>query len=200
MEKLVKEHIIGYMKKNKFFSKKQCGFMNGCSTTLQLLTVLDKWTEALDAGHSIDCVYMDYAKAFNTVLHGRLIYKLSTYSITEDVVSWINSFLSNRIQQVVIHGQEPTWRSVTSGIPQGSVLGPLLFVIFINDLPNCVSSDAYLFTDDTKIFRIITKEKDKEALQQDIEKLDDWSKKWLLKFHPQKCKYMAIGKNDAQFK
>ena len=143
---------------------------------------------------------MDYATAFDTVPHRRLIYKLSTYSITEDVVSWINSFLSNRIQQVVVHGQESTWRSVTSGIPQGSVLGPLLFLIFINDLPDCVSSDAYLFGDDTKIFRIITKEKDKEELQQDLEKLDDWSKKWLLKFHPQKCKYMTIGKNDSQFK
>ena len=160
----IREHIIGYMKKNKFFSKKQYGFINGCSTTMQLLTVLDKWTEALDAGHSINCVYMDYAKAFDTVSHRRFIYKLSTYSITEDVVSWINGFLSNRIQQVVIHGQESTWRSVASDIPQGLVLGPLLFVIFINDLPDCVSSDAYLFTDDTKIFRIITKEKDKEEL------------------------------------
>ena len=172
------------MKENKFFSRKQYGFISGHSTTLQLLTVLDKWTEALDTGYSVDCVYMDYAKAFDTVPHRRLIYKLSTYGITDKVISWVKDFLSNRIQQVGVQGEESSWRSVTSGIPQGSVLGPLLFVIFINDLPDCVTSEAYLFADDTKIFRIITKQGDREELQQDLQKLDEWSKKWLLKFHP----------------
>ena len=186
------------MKENKFFSRKQYGFMSGRSTTLQLLTVLDKWTEALDTGYSVDCVYMDYPKAFDTVPHRRLIYKLSTYGITDKVISWVKDFLSNRIQQVGVQGEESSWRSVTSGIPQGSVLGPLLFVIFINDLPDCVTSEAYLFADDTKIFRIITKQGDREELQQDLQKLDEWSKKWLLKFHL-KCKYMTIGKSNVHF-
>ena len=98
LEKMVRKHIIGYMKENDLFSKKKYGFITSCSTTLQLLTVLDKWTEALDAGHSIDCIYMAYAKAFTTVPHERLIHKLSIYGITEEVITWINSFLSNRIQ------------------------------------------------------------------------------------------------------
>ena len=100
---------------------------------------------------------------------------------------------------MVVQGDESTWRPVKYGIPQGSVLGPLLFVIFINDLPDCVSSDAYFFEDDTKIFRIITKQEYKEELQQDLQKLDEWNMKWLLKFHPSKCKYMMIGKTDTHF-
>ena len=98
---------------------------------------------------------MDYAKAFDTVPHRRLLYKLSKYGINPKAVSWIENFLGNQTQQVIVQGEESSWKPVTSGIPQGSVLGPLLFVIFINDLPDCVTSEAYLFADDTKIFRVI---------------------------------------------
>ena len=93
---------------------------------------------------------MDYVKAFDTEPNRKLIHKLSVYGITEEIVSWINSFLSNRIHQVVMHGEESTWKPVTSEIPKGSFLGPLLFVIFISDFSDCVTSDAYLFADDTK--------------------------------------------------
>ena len=199
MEKIVRDSIIQYMKKNKLFSKKQYGFISGRSTSLQLLEVLDKWTEALDMGHTIDCIYMDYAKAFDTVPHRQLIYKLSKYGINTKTMSWIKSFLSKRIQQVVVQGEKSSWKEVTSGIPQGSILGPLLFVVFINDLPEYVTSEAYLFADDTKIFREIHNEGDRVQLQKDLDKLDKWSKDWLLKFHPKKCKYMKIGKDNNQF-
>ena len=100
---------------------------------------------------------------------------------------------------MVVQGEESSWKEVTSGIPQGSVLGPLLFVVFINDLPECVTSEAYLFAVDTKIFREIHNEGDRVQLQKDLDKLDKWSKDWLLKFHPKKCKYMKIGKDNNQF-
>ena len=191
---MVTEHVIKHMKNNKFFTKRQYGFISGRSTSLQLLNVLDRWTEALDNGNSIDVVYMDYMKAFDTVSHRRLTNKLKAYGVEDPVLSWISSFLSERVQQVAINGEKSTWSKVTSGIPQGSVLSPLLFVIFINDLPNVAKSDTYLFADDTKIYNIISKKEDTEQLQNDLNKLSDWSDTWLLRFHPEKCKHMLIGK------
>ena len=119
------------------------------------------------------------------VPHRRLIYKLSNYGINNKTVSWIKKISwSNRFQQVVVQGEESTWIAVTSGIPQGSVLGPLLIVVFKNDLPGCVTSDAFLFADDTKIFSVIIKKEDREELQKDLTRLDQWSKDWLLKCPP----------------
>jgi hypothetical protein len=98
----------------------------------------------------------------------------------------------------MVNGAGSEWENVTSGILQGSVLGPILFVIYINDLPDTVESDSYLFADDTKIFRIIKGEDDKEILQDDFTKLEEWSGKWLLKFHPEKCKHMKISKSKNE--
>ena len=106
LEKIVCERIISFMKNEKLFSNRQYGFKSGRSTQLQQLEVLDKWTEALDEGHSIDYVYMDYVKAFDTVPHRRLLYKLSKYGINPKAVSWIKNFLGNQTQQVIVQGKE----------------------------------------------------------------------------------------------
>ena len=109
---MVREQVIKYMKHNKFFTDRQYGFISGRSTSLQLLNVLDKWTEALDNGNSIDVVYMDYMKAFDTVPHRRLMNKLKAYGVEYPVLSWISSFLSERVQQVAINGEKSSWSKV----------------------------------------------------------------------------------------
>ena len=124
-----------------------------------------------------------------------MLHKLKAYGITEEeIVLWITDFLIGRKQRVSIQNNMSNWLNVLSGIPQGSVLGPLLFVIYVNELPETVKSTVYLFADDTKIFCSITDHNDPKNLQDDLNILQKWSNTWLLKFHPDKCKRMTIGK------
>ena len=143
---------MDHMKNNNLFSNKQFGFLDGRTTVLQLLAALDKWTKIIDEGRTIDCVYFDFKKAFDKVPHQKRIYKAEQYGIKGDIINWIKSFLSSRTQQVVINGESSECKDVTSGIPKGSVLGLLFFAIFINDLPDKVKSDMYLFADYTRGF------------------------------------------------
>ena len=193
MESIIREEVIEHMKKHNLFSDKQYGFISGRSTSLQLLKVLDLWTQILDNGGQIDIIYMDFMKAFDQVPHRRLVGKIESYGIGGDIIGWISDFLRDRTQRVLVNGFPSSVGHVTSGIPQGSVLGPLLFVLYINDLPDAVDSYAYLFADDTKLFSEITNRNDMEILQQDLDKLQDWSSNWLLNFHPDKCKLLTIG-------
>ena len=193
MEAIIRDHIIEHMKKELLFSKRQYGFINGRSTTIQLLKLLEEWTTALEEGYDIDLIFMDFRKAFDKVPHKRLSSKLKSYGIIGPVLSWIESFLDGRTQKVIVNGAESEWRDVLSGIPQGSVLGPLLFVIYINDMPESVSSPTHLFADDTKMHRIIRCLMETCHLQTDISTLQSWSRLWLLEFHDDKCKHMHIG-------
>lgn len=136
-------------------------------------------------------------KAFDKVPHRRLLHKMHRYKISEKVIQWVENFLNNRTQKVIVNGTESKCHHVTSGIPQGSVLGPILFVIYINDMPEMVESSTYLFADDTKIFREIREEKDEKMLQADLDNLQSWSDTWLLKFHPNKCKVMSVANKSV---
>ena len=128
---------------------------------------------------------MDFAKAFDKVSHWRLILKLRSYGVTGSVNRWIEDFLSERTQRVVCSGKHSDWKPVKSGVPQGSVIGPILFLIYINDLPEEVKAKVRLFADDTIVHMTMTSENDAASLQQDLDRLASWEKKWQMQFHPQ---------------
>ena len=194
MEEIVRDVITEFMKSAKLLSKKQFGFIGKRSTVLQLLKVMDDWTRILDEGEELDVIYMDFMKAFDKVPHKRLLEKLKSYGIQGRLLKWIEQFLTGRKQRVIVNGCKSEWKEVRSGVPQGSVLGPLLFVLYINDLPEVVKAEIYLFADDTKIYCKILE--GKSTLQEDLAKLEEWSNIWLLKFHPEKCKVMNIHKGN----
>ena len=193
LESHVYDAIVEHMHSNNLFSPFQYGFIKNRSTTLQLLKVLQLWVNDLDEGLAIDNVNMDFRKAFDKVPHRRLLYKLSTYGIQGKVLQWIENFLKNRHQRVCVSGYVSDWTEVVSGIPQGSVLGALLFVIYINDLPDNIQSDIFLFADDTKFFRKVEDSDDAAIIQQDLNTLYQWSNDWLLKFHPDKCVVIRLS-------
>ena len=199
LESIIRDAVMKHMIKNNLLSNKQYGFISGRSTVLQLLHVLDTWMDILDSGGMVDVIYCDFMRAFDTVPHKRLIHKLETYGVTGNLLNWIHSFLTGRKQRVCVGGTFSMWTDVISGIPQGSVLGPLLFVLFINDLPETIqnNTDIYLFADDTKIFRAIYNDDDCQKLQEDLDSLYSWTNDSLLKFHPQKCKHMRISLHQS---
>jgi len=200
MESIVRQSILSYMKLNKYLTNRQFGFLGGRSTVLQLLTIMDQWTEILDKGGYLDVVYCDFQKAFDTVPHERLVKVLEYYGINDPLLKWIKDFLYQRTQQVNVNGNISSTFYVTSGVPQGSVLGPLLFVIYINIMVEKVETEGlFLFADDVKVFKEITTQDEEEALQDILDKMYDWTRYSLLKFHPQKCEAMRIKnkRNDT---
>ena len=194
MESLLRDHVLNHLIVNNLLSKKQHGFISGRSTVTQLLKYLDKCAQSVATGKVVDAIYLDFEKAFDTVPHQRLIGKLKAYGITGGVLKWITDYLSERTQVVSVNGTESEVGTVLSGVPQGSVLGPLLFVIYINDMLDSVSSGGLLFADDTKLFREICSELDAMELQEDINKLEAWTKTWLLRFNANKCHVLTLGK------
>ena len=198
MESLVRDQLVEHMERNNKFSAFQHGFvpLGDCSTNL--LICVEKWVEILESNDCVDVVYTDFSKAFDSVPHQRLLRKLKNNGVTGGVLAWIAAFLNNRHQQVRVDDHCSTWKRVKSGIPQGSVLGPILFVIFINDMPEVVESVCQLFADDAKIFDKVNLRipNSGDTLQKDIDSVSTWSDKWQLPFNVTKCKVLHIGSTN----
>ena len=145
----------------------------------------------------MDVVYLNLQKPFDKVPHQRLLFKLKAYGIGNDVINRIETRLTHRRQGVIVDREISNWKSVLSGVPQASVLGPILFLIYINDLEDDISSKVLKFADDTKVFRKVTSDTDKQSLQDDLDKLVKWSEKLQMLFNFGKCKCIHIGHGNV---
>lgn len=190
--------MLKHMMDNNLICDQQHGFVPGRSCITQLIDILDKWTKILDDGDPVDVVYTDFQKAFDRVPHQRLLSKVKAYGFDGEVFGWLCDFLSDRKQRVNRNGEKSDWVEVTSGIPQGSVLGPLLFVIFINDMPALIRCLMRMFADDAKMFYPVPTTRECEIVQADLYVLSDWSAIWQLPFNCLKCKVMHIGYNNLE--
>lgn len=176
MESIIRDEIVAHLMKHNLLSNDQHGFVPGRDCITQLLLCLEDWTNMMENGESFDIIYTDFSKAFDSVAHERLLLKLEDVGIKGDLSHWIKTFLPRRKQCVNVSGVLSSWKDVISGIPQGSVLGPLLFVIFINDMPEEVKYNiCKLFADDCKLYGSV-KENDDNKMQIDITSLENWSK------------------------
>ena len=167
--------------------------MKGKSCLIYLLEYLENVTKVLDEGDPLDIIYLDFAKAFDKVPHKRLIKKLEAHGISGNVSRWIKNWLTDRRQRVNINGKTSKWADVLSGVPQGSVLGPLLFLIYINDIDDGIISKIWKFADDTKICKNIKNERDVEILRNDLKQLYKWSEDWQMLFNLDKCVCYTYG-------
>jgi hypothetical protein len=176
-------------------SKLQHGFMKGKSTMTQIMTVLSNIHRIFDERKQTDVIYFDLSKAFDSVPHKLLIHKLKSFGIHGRLLDWITHYLSDRKQRVTLDGTCSAWLPVASGVPQGSILGPILFLLYINDLPDILSPDTLcaIFADDTKIYRQITDIADTKALQEDINNIALWGQTWGLKFNNTKTVHLTIA-------
>ena len=181
-----------HLEKYQILTDCQHGFRKnrGCDT--QLLITVDDIAKSIEKGKLIDAVLLDFSKAFDRVPHQRLILKLKHYGITGNICNWVSNFLTSRTQRVILEGKSSTSADVISGVPQGTVLGPLLFLLYVNDIPTYVSSKTRLFADDGLLYREINLSADAASLQRDLDALCRWEKEWQMKFNADKCFVMHI--------
>ena len=191
MERLVFKHIYNHMHTNNLLYRYQSGFLPGHSTTFQLIDIYHSICNTFDNNQFSCMVFCDISKAFDRVWHEGLIFKLKQYGISNNLLAFLKNYLSDRKQSVILNDITSTSLPLTAGVPQGSVLGPLLFLIYVNDIAEYLVSLTRLFADDSSLFVSAASILDIEAiLNHDLAIISDWAKSWLVKFNP--CKTEAI--------
>ena len=193
LERLIKDHMVDFLVKHKLLNSSQHGFLKARSCLTNMLCFFEEITKWIDVGSPVDIIYLDFQKAFDKVPHQRLLLKLKAHGIGDSITDWIEQWLTDRRQRVVVDGEVSNWKSVLSGVPQGSVFGPILFLIYINDLDDSITSNVLKFADDTKLFRKVNTDGDKQHLQNDLDRLVKWSEKWQMLFNFGKCKCLHTG-------
>ena len=197
-EKLIKNKLVDHLEVNNLLHNSQHGFRQKKSCLTNLLEFFNKVVNFQDLKIPVDILYLDFAKAFDKVCHSKLIHKLKSYALGKRLIKWIEDWLCDRKQRVVLNGVKSKWCSVTSGVPQGSVLGPLLFIIYIDDLDVGLTNKIAKFADDTKLMGQSTSDKHYQSIKEDLKKLELWADQWDMEFNVNKCKVMFVGKKNSK--
>ncbi|MCP3901156.1 MAG: reverse transcriptase family protein, partial [Desulfobacteraceae bacterium] len=194
-EKIVFKYLFNYFKDNFILSLFQSGFQPGISTVTQLLEVYHHFCKAVDDNKEICVIFLDISKAFNRVWHKGLLFKLKQCGIRGKMFEWFVDYLDNRFQRVVINGQASSWLPISAGVPQGSVLGPLLFLVYINDIVHVVRHcKIRLFADDTCLFiEVDNRDETSRKINHDLNDIQSWADQWLITFSPVKTKSLIIS-------
>ena len=188
------------MEENEIITNSQFGFRKGRSCVTNLVSFYTRVIEGIQAREGwVDVVYLDIKKAFDKVPYKRLLWKLENIGgIKGTLLKWMGNYLQDRKMRTVIRDICSNWSEVTSGVPQGSVLAPIMFQIYINDMNEGLESYINMFADDAKLLKVIKSQKDCQDLQKDIDKIHEWSLKWKLEFNAKKCHVMEIGKSKRR--
>ena len=197
MEKIIHKHMFNYFNDHSIITCLQSGFVPGDSTVNQLVDIYNTFCKALDNGLEVRAVFCDISKAFDRVWHKGLIYKLKRAGINGLLLDWLSDYLTNRKQRVVIPGGRSDWHFIRAGVPQGSILGPLLFLLYINDIVTDIQSCVRLFADDTSLYIIVDNPiSAAEMINTDLETIHRWAEKWLVKFNPSKSEPLLVSRKN----
>ena len=192
MEHIIASNVVKHLDTNGLMYDLQHGFRERRSCETQLVSLIEDLARKTSQRKQTDLILLDFSKAFDKVNHSKLLLKLHSYGIRNATLRWIRAFLSNRQQKVVVEGEESDSVPVTSGVPQGSVLGPILFLAYINDLPQDIVSQVRLFADDTAIYLTLDSKSDSDTLQKDLDRLQTWEARWDMEFNPSKCQVIRV--------
>ena len=201
MERVLVSNILTHLEENSLLSSFQHGFRRNLSCESQLIMLWQEVMSSIDRKNSIDLAFIDFSKAFDKVPHNHLIHKLKSYNLDKCVIEWIRAFLSGRTQRVVIENSYSDEIAVTSGVPQGSVLGPILFLLYINDLPDRIKCQIRLYADDVVIYtEVMGNTNFNSSLQANLDELSRWCNDWKMAINVDKCAIMRISRQKCAVK